>query len=203
MSNEKKTILEKIATLISSVKFDATPIATEPAPVELMKVTDASGNEYEVESLEVGKVMSMGGVPVPAGEYTVAEGATVITCGEGGVITEIIEAKSETTEAEPVAEVAHAAISIEQVDAMIKEAAEKMKVEYQKQIADLQSTIDKNSQSTSLAFEATKKAIEVLAEMPINDTIHVSHGKIDASLNAKDAKRADIKAALKELSIKQ
>ena len=136
MSENKANILQQIKSILTNVKFDAQPISEESAPVELMKVVDASGNEYEVEALEIGKIMTMGGVPVPAGEYIVAEGATVVTVGEGGAITEISEAESEMPEAEAVEEVAH--LSIEKVEHMIAEAAK----QYQKQIDDLKKEIE-------------------------------------------------------------
>jgi hypothetical protein len=160
--------LQQIKSILTNVKFDAQPISEESAPIELMKVTDASGNEYEVEALEIGKVMTMGGVPVPAGEYIVAEGATVVTVGEGGAITEISEAESEMPEEEVVEEVAH--LSIEKVEHMIAEAAK----QYQKQIDDLQ-------KSTAQSFASTKQAIEVLADMPTAEPIHVEHNKINKS----------------------
>jgi hypothetical protein len=172
MSENKANILQQIKSILTNVKFDAQPIITESAPIELMKVTDASGNEYEVEALEIGKIMTMGGVPVPAGEYIVAEGATVVTVGEGGAITEISEAESEMPEAEVVAEVAH--LSIEKVEHMIAEAAKQMEVKYNKQIDDLQ-------QSISQSFASTKQAIEVLADMPTAEPIHVEHNKINKS----------------------
>jgi hypothetical protein len=170
MSENKANILQQIKSILTNVKFDAQPIIEESAPVELMKVTDASGNEYEVEALEIGKVMTMGGVPVPAGEYIVAEGATVVTVGEGGIITEISEAASEMPEEEVVAEVAH--LSIEKVEQMIAEAAKQMEVKYNKQIDDLQKSI-------SQSFASTKQAIEVLADMPTAEPIHVEHNKIN------------------------
>jgi ABC-type Fe3+-hydroxamate transport system substrate-binding protein len=172
MSENKANILQQIKSILTNVKFDAQPISEESAPIELMKVTDASGNEYEVEALEIGKVMTMGGVPVPAGEYIVAEGATVVTVGEGGIITEISEAASEMPEEEVVAEVAH--LSIEKVEQMIADAAKQMEVKYNKQIDDLQ-------QSISQSFASTKQAIEVLADMPTAEPIHVEHNKINKS----------------------
>jgi hypothetical protein len=172
MSENKANILQQIKSILTNVKFDAQPIIEESAPIELMKVTDASGNEYEVEALEIGKVMTMGGVPVPAGEYIVAEGATVVTVGEGGAITEISEAESEMPEAEVVEEVAH--LSIEKVEHMIAEAAKQMEVKYNKQIDDLQKSI-------SQSFASTKQAIEVLADMPTAEPIHVEHNKINKS----------------------
>jgi len=172
MSETKANILQQIKSILTNVKFDAQPIITESAPIELMKVTDASGNEYEVEALEIGKIMTMGGVPVPAGEYIVAEGATVVTVGEGGAITEISEAESEMPEAEVVEEVAH--LSIEKVEHMIAEAAKQMEVKYNKQIDDLQKSI-------SQSFASTKQAIEVLADMPTAEPIHVEHNKINKS----------------------
>jgi hypothetical protein len=172
MSENKANILQQIKSILTNVKFDAQPIIEESAPIELMKVTDASGNEYEVEALEIGKIMTMGGVPVPAGEYIVAEGATVVTVGEGGAITEISEAESEMPEAEVVEEVAH--LSIEKVEHMIAEAAKQMEVKYNKQIDDLQ-------QSISQSFASTKQAIEVLADMPTAEPIHVEHNKINKS----------------------
>jgi hypothetical protein len=172
MSENKANILQQIKSILTNVKFDAQPINEESAPIELMKVTDASGNEYEVEALEIGKIMTMGGVPVPAGEYIVAEGATVVTVGEGGAITEISEAESEMPEAEVVEEVAH--LSIEKVEHMIAEAAKQMEVKYNKQIDDLQKSI-------SQSFASTKQAIEVLADMPTAEPIHVEHNKINKS----------------------
>lgn len=172
MSENKANILQQIKSILTNVKFDAQPISEESAPIELMKVTDASGNEYEVEALEIGKVMTMGGVPVPAGEYIVAEGATVVTVGEGGIITEISEAASEMPEAEVVEEVAH--LSIEKVEQMIAEAAKQMEVKYNKQIDDLQNSI-------SQSFASTKQAIEVLADMPTAEPIHIEHNKINKS----------------------
>jgi len=172
MSENKANILQQIKSILTNVKFDAQPISEESAPIELMKVTDASGNEYEVEALEIGKIMTMGGVPVPAGEYIVAEGATVVTVGEGGAITEISEAESEMPEAEVVEEVAH--LSIEKVEHMIAEAAKQMEVKYNKQIDDLQKSI-------SQSFASTKQAIEVLADMPTAEPIHVEHNKINKS----------------------
>lgn len=172
MSKNKANILQQIQSILMNVKFDAQPIIEDSAPVELMKVTDASGNEYEVEALEIGKIMTMGGVPVPAGEYIVAEGATVVTVGEGGAIIEISEAKSEMPEEEIVAEVAH--LSIEKVEQMIADAAKQMEVKYNKQIDDLQ-------QSISQSFASTKQAIEVLADMPVAEPIHVEHNKITKS----------------------
>jgi hypothetical protein len=172
MSENKANILQQIKSILTNVKFDAQPIIEESAPIELMKVTDASGNEYEVEALEIGNIMTMGGVPVPAGEYIVAEGATVVTVGEGGAITEISEAESEMPEAEVVEEVAH--LSIEKVEHMIAEAAKQMEVKYNKQIDDLQKSI-------SQSFASTKQAIEVLADMPTAEPIHVEHNKINKS----------------------
>lgn len=172
MSENKANILQQIKSILTNVKFDAQPISVDPAPIELMKVTDASGNEYEVEALEIGKIMTMGGVPVPAGEYIVAEGATIVTVGEGGAITEISEAESEMPEEEVVAEVAH--LSIEKVEQMIADAAKQMEVKYNKQIDDLQ-------QSISQSFASTKQAIEVLADMPTAEPIHVEHNKINKS----------------------
>jgi hypothetical protein len=196
----KTDIFQKIKDLVSNVKFDATPVSEESAPVELMKVTDASGNEYELEALEVGKVLSMGGVPVPAGEYTVSEGATVITCGEGGVITEISEAKSETTEAEPIAEVAH--VSIEKLEQMIADATNQIKVEHQKQIDSLQAIISDNAKGVSLAFEATKKAIEVVANIPDSEPIHVEHGKVITTKTDKQQAREALGEAFSKFTNK-
>jgi len=176
MSENKANILQQIKSILTNVKFDAQPISIDPAPIELMKVTDASGNEYEVEALEIGKVMTMGGVPVPAGEYTIAEGATIVAVGEGGVITEISEATTEIPEEEiapmPTASVAH--LSIEKVEQMIADVAKQMEVKYNKQINDLQNSI-------SQSFASTKQAIEVLADMPTAEPIHVEHNKINKS----------------------
>ena len=176
MSENKANILQQIKSILTNVKFDAQPIIEESAPVELMKVTDAGGNEYEVEALEIGKVMTMGGVPVPAGEYTIAEGTLIVAVGEGGVITEISEATTEIPEEEvapmPTASVAH--LSIEKVEEMIAEAAKQMEVKYNKQINDLQNSI-------SQSFASTKQAIEVLADMPTAEPIHVEHNKINKS----------------------
>jgi hypothetical protein len=176
MSENKANILQQIKSILTNVKFDAQPIIEESAPIELMKVTDAGGNEYEVEALEIGKVMTMGGVPVPAGEYTIAEGTLIVAVGEGGVITEISEATTEIPEEEvapmPTASVAH--LSIEKVEEMIAEAAKQMEVKYNKQINDLQNSI-------SQSFASTKQAIEVLADMPTAEPIHVEHNKINKS----------------------
>jgi hypothetical protein len=75
-------------------------------------------------------------------------------------------------EAEVVEEVAH--LSIEKVEHMIAEAAKQMEVKYNKQIDDLQKSI-------SQSFASTKQAIEVLADMPTAEPIHVEHNKINKS----------------------
>ena len=87
------TIKEQLAELIKGVKqkFSVDPApapAPAPAPVTMNKYTLADGTEVEIEALEVGKPVMVGGNTAPEGSHTLQDG-TVITVDAAGVITDI------------------------------------------------------------------------------------------------------------------
>lgn len=96
------TIKEQLAELIKGVKqkFSVEPPAPPaPAPTAMNKYTLADGTEVEIEALEVGKPVMVGGNPAPEGSHTLQDG-TVITVDAAGVITDIKAAPMPSTPAE-------------------------------------------------------------------------------------------------------
>lgn len=90
------TVKEQIQALVSVIKqsFEAVP-APAPAPVPaptsvtMNKYMLADGTEIEVEELEVGKPVMVGGSPAPEGKHTLQDG-TVISVDAAGIITEVV-----------------------------------------------------------------------------------------------------------------
>lgn len=94
------TLKEKIQELVTTIKqsFEAVPpIAPVPTPVPaplpvtMNKYMLADGTEIEVEELEVGKPVMIGGSPAPEGKHTLQDG-TVISVDTAGLITEVVAA---------------------------------------------------------------------------------------------------------------
>lgn len=74
--------LKKIKALV----FNEAP--AEPAPVQLMEYTLEDGTVVMIDKLEAGGKVMIGDAPAPAGDHKLADG-TVITVGEGGVISAV------------------------------------------------------------------------------------------------------------------
>lgn len=81
--------------------FNDVPAAapTEPAPVQLMEYTLEDGTVVMIDKLEAGGMVSIGDAPAPAGDHKLADG-TVITVGEGGVISAVVAPAAPESEPE-------------------------------------------------------------------------------------------------------
>lgn len=84
-------IIEKLKMTFAELVAPPAP-APSPAPVTLSS-TLADGTEIEVTEMAVGGVVTISGMPAPAGEHELSDG-TKIVLDDNGVISEIMPAAS-------------------------------------------------------------------------------------------------------------
>lgn len=66
----------------------APPAAAPVVPAAFKEYKTADGVVVEIDKLEVGGIVTVAGVPAPAGDFTLEDG-TIVSCTEGGVIATV------------------------------------------------------------------------------------------------------------------
>jgi hypothetical protein len=87
------TKIEKLKAALSDVKrmlFEEVPAPPVP-PVPAYALAD--GTPIEIDKLEVGGLVTIAGIPAPAGDHTLASGEVVST-DANGIITKVMEVES-------------------------------------------------------------------------------------------------------------
>lgn len=122
-----KEILQKVKAIFNEVPIVAAAPVVPAAPPAPVGTTYKLGDGTEISIVQAGEapaagdVVSIGGVPAPAGELVLEDGSTVVV-GEAGVISEVKPVEPVTTEI-PVAQ---AAPTVEERLAKIEEALAKL-----------------------------------------------------------------------------
>lgn len=160
---------EQIQGLIDMVKqsFEAVPApapaappATPPAsPVTMNKYMLADGTEIEVEELEVGKPVMVGGSPAPEGKHTLQDG-TVISVDAAGIITEVVAA--------PAAPAMPTGMSKEEVEAIATQSFSKQSQAFagKDELKELKDKLEASEKRNKQLFELVEKIAEASIQTP-------------------------------------
>lgn len=170
----QKDFMSKIKDMVDSFKkqfFDGTPLV-QPAPAPAPVVTpQALNTDYQlkdgtpitIDKLEVGGLALMNGMPMPPGEYELADG-TKCTIGEGGVITAITPAVA-AAQAAPSLTMAEVELAIQKAINTYKEEMAANKKIVEEKLSKAESTIAKQQETITGLFSI----VEQLAETPTAD----------------------------------
>jgi len=156
----------KATEIIQRLKEQFAELVNQPTqtPVAMISATLEDGTAIEVTALEVGGIVTIAGVPAPAGEHKLSDG-TVIVVGENGAIVEI-KAKVEempTEEVPPMVEDMGAKFSSLENSTKEKFASYEEKfANYETKFAEYESKLTKATQMIEGLINLTK----TLAETP-------------------------------------
>lgn len=153
MNTDVKNALGKIYDNLKQLFEVAEPVQVVAATPYVL----ADGTPIEVEALEVGKVVLVGGQPAPEGSHTLADGQVIVTDAEG-VITAINPAVEPVVE-EPVAMESE---EVALLKAQIAELMAKLAVLEAKEV-ELGDYKKKQEEKMNALFEAVK----ILADQPV------------------------------------
>lgn len=160
------TLKERISDLFNeySVALEVEEKKEEEKEVKMATATLDSGQEIstDAEAFAVGVsvfVVNDEGeqIPLPDGEYTLADGVVFVVAE--GVISEIKE--PEAVEEAPAAEVVEEALSREEVVSLIAKAVAEAKKEFSSQIAKRDAKITELSKQAAPAISRAKQRKEV------------------------------------------
>jgi hypothetical protein len=89
----------KATEILQKLKEQFAELVAQPmqTPVKMISATLEDGTAIEVTALEIGGIVTIAGVPAPAGDHKLSDG-TLIVVGENGAIMEIESAKNEIPE---------------------------------------------------------------------------------------------------------
>lgn len=156
----------KATEIIQRLKEQFAELVNQPTQtsVAMISATLEDGTAIEVTALEVGGIVTIAGVPAPAGEHKLSDG-TVIVVGENGAIVEI-KAKVEempTDEMPPMVEDMGAKFSSLENSTKEKFASYEEKfASYETKFAEYESKLTKATQMIEGLINLTK----TLAETP-------------------------------------
>jgi hypothetical protein len=138
MSNEKKTLIDRLLVVLKlqkedpklaedikklSVQFNAEPAAAAAAPAapaakKEVKTADGKSFTYEGETLQIGTKIFEGENPLADGSYTLEDGSMIMVTG--GLVTDIkpVDAQASAAPAAPAATPAPAYLSKEDAEVL-------------------------------------------------------------------------------------
>lgn len=157
----------KATEIIEKLRLTFNELVNTPKQEEVVKMIEATlkdGTKVEVTELAVGGIVTIEGVPAPAGEHTLSDG-TMIVVGDNGAITEIKPAESEV-EVEvsvPAVEDMGAKFSAFENSTNEKFASYESKfANYEQKFADYETRLNKATQ----VIEGLLNLTQTLAETP-------------------------------------
>lgn len=184
------TVKEQIQSLIGMVRqsFEAVTPPVPPAPVPAASVTMnkymlADGTEIEVEELEVGKPVMVGGSPAPEGKHTLQDG-TVISVDAAGLITEVVAAP---------APVVPTGMSKEEVEAIATQSFSKQSQAFagKDELKAISEKLEASEKRNKQLFELVEKLAEASTTTPAAAT--------PAAFNSQKFEASNIVSQLKNL----
>ena len=184
-------VKEQIQGLITVIKqsFEAVPPVppvppTPPATVTMNKYMLADGTEIEVEELEVGKPVMVGGSPAPEGKHTLQDG-TVISVDAAGLITEVVAA--------PAAPVAPQGMSKEEVEAIANQSFSKQSQAFagKDELEELKKKLEASEKRSKQLFELVEKIADASIQAPAAAT--------PASFSGQETNASNIVSQLKKI----
>lgn len=161
MSMNAKEIIEKL-------RLQFNELVNQPTQqVKLMDATLADGTAVQVTELVVGGIVTIDGVPAPAGEHTLSDG-TMIVLGDNGVIMEIKPATETEVEIEvPVVEDMGAKFSAFEISTNEKFSSYEAKfAAYENRFAEYESKLNKATQMIDALLNLSKTLAETPTGVP-------------------------------------
>lgn len=161
------TLKEQIQGLVNVIKqsFEAVPpvppappVPPTPSPVTMNKYMLADGTEIEVEELEVGKPVMVGGSPAPEGKHTLQDG-TVISVDAAGLITEVVAAPAPAVPT---------GMSKEEVEAIATQSFSKQSQAFagKDELKELKDKLEASEKRNKQLFELVEKIAEASIQTP-------------------------------------
>lgn len=154
----------KATEIIEKLRLTFNELVNTPKQEEVVKMIEATlkdGTKVEVTELAIGGIVTIDGVPAPAGEHTLMDG-TMIVVGDNGAITEIKPAQEIEVEV-PVVEDMGAKFSAFENTTNEKFASYESKfASYEQKFADYETRLNKATQ----VIEGLLNLTQTLAETP-------------------------------------
>jgi hypothetical protein len=156
----------KATEIIEKLRLTFNELVNTPKQEEVVKMIEATlkdGTKVEVTELAVGGIVTIEGVPAPAGEHTLSDG-TMIVLGDNGVIMEIKPAQEIEVEIESKKEEDMTAkFSAFETSTNEKFASYESKfASYEQKFADYETRLNKATQ----VIEGLLNLTQTLAEAP-------------------------------------
>lgn len=158
----------KATEIIEKLRLTFNELVNTPKQEQVVKMIEATlmdGTKVEVTELAIGGIVTIDGVPAPAGEHTLSDG-TMIVLGDNGAIMEIMPAESEVEveiEAKKKDDEMMNSFSAFQTSTNEKFASYESKfANYEQKFADYETRLNKATQ----VIEGLLNLTQTLAETP-------------------------------------
>ena len=156
----------KATEIIEKLRLTFNELVNTPKQEQVVKMIEATlqdGTKVEVTELAIGGIVTIDGVPAPAGEHTLSDG-TMIVLGDNGAIMEIMPAEVEVEiEAKKKDDEMMNSFSAFQTSTNEKFASYESKfANYEQKFADYETRLNKATQ----VIEGLLNLTQTLAETP-------------------------------------
>lgn len=165
-----KEILEKLKLTFNELVNNAGEVpATAPAPVapatpemvQPIKAKLADGTEVEISELGVGGVVTIAGQPAPVGDLTLEDG-TVLTIGDNGAITVIVQAADAPAMVEDMGKMDKKKLGMEEIFSAFEASTNEKFASYEAKFADYEAKLSKATK----VIEGLISLTQTLSETP-------------------------------------
>jgi hypothetical protein len=160
------SISMKSTEILEKIRLTFNELVNTPKQEQVVKMIEATlmdGTKVEVTELAIGGIVTIDGVPAPAGEHTLSDG-TMIVLGDNGAIMEIMPAEVEVEiEAKKKDDEMMNSFSAFQTSTNEKFASYESKfANYEQKFADYETRLNKATQ----VIEGLLNLTQTLAETP-------------------------------------
>jgi hypothetical protein len=163
-----KEALERLKKVFTVFSEEGAAGDTVPAD-ELKDYTSDTGAVYKIDKLEAGgKVLTAEGMPAPAGTITLAD-ATVITVGEGGLISDVTAPTEPAPDAAPTPEAMQAMFAKFAETDNFKTFFDARFAAQEKKITDLEKGRAEDLKKYTAALEGVRDIMLQFADQPSDD----------------------------------
>lgn len=143
-------VLEKLRLTFNEL------VKPQSNPVAMLDATLKDGTAIQVSDMSVGGIVTINGIPAPAGEHELSDG-TILVVGDNGAISEIKPAQQMPEEQPPMQEDMGAKFSAFESSINEKFTAYESKfADYEKKITDLEERLVKSIQGVQELMNLTQ-----------------------------------------------
>ena len=143
-----KEILEKLKLTFNELVNNAgemppvAPAEVAPEMVQPIKAKLADGTEVEISELGVGGIVTIAGQPAPVGDLTLEDG-TVLTIGDNGAITVIVQATDAPAMVEDMGKMDKKKMGMEEIFSAFEASRNEKFASYEAKFADYEAKLSK------------------------------------------------------------